>query len=323
MSKAPRAEKLLYNAIVNVSIMKRLTIHCLAILFGSALLGFNALADLEVSASVQIHAKAEFDAPLAAHGTWVTVGSYGRCWRPAGVAVEWRPYCSGEWVWTDCGWYWASDEPWAWACYHYGYWAFDPAYGWVWVPDVEWAPAWVSWRVGGGYIGWAPLAPPGVFFARSPAPDQFVFVANARFAGPIRPGAVVMKDTAVFRATSAVEGVKSDKRMAGGTSARVMFNHGPAPELVQKATGRHFAAVPIGDALHRTPGPAAPRHVAEGKAKTGGHNVPLSGDRGKKDSDWGQDHGPDSNDHSSGSPFDSGRGGGRDGGFGHGHGRGR
>ena len=71
-------------------------------------------ADLEVGASVQIHAKAEFDAPLAAHGNWVQVGPYGRCWRPARVGLEWRPYCSGEWVWTDCGWYWSADEPWAW-----------------------------------------------------------------------------------------------------------------------------------------------------------------------------------------------------------------
>src|SRR5579859_2268086 len=87
----------------------------LGVAIGSGLFGFNARADLEVNASVQIHAKAEFEAPLAAHGMWVSVGSYGRCWRPVGVAVEWRPYCSGEWVWTDCGWYWSSDEPWAWA----------------------------------------------------------------------------------------------------------------------------------------------------------------------------------------------------------------
>jgi len=33
-----------------------------------------------------------------------------------------------------------SDEPWGWACYHYGTWVDDPAVGWVWVPGVEWAP---------------------------------------------------------------------------------------------------------------------------------------------------------------------------------------
>jgi hypothetical protein len=31
--------------------------------------------------------------------------------------------------------------------------------GWVWVPGTRWAPAWVSWRSGDGYYGWAPLPP--------------------------------------------------------------------------------------------------------------------------------------------------------------------
>src|SRR5260370_8380366 len=84
-----------------------------------SLAAFSARADLEVSASVQVHATADFYAPLAANGAWVEVGSYGRCWRPAGITAEWRPYCSGNWVWTDCGWYWASDEPWAWTSSHY------------------------------------------------------------------------------------------------------------------------------------------------------------------------------------------------------------
>src|SRR5712671_2142880 len=121
----------------------------------------NAPARLEVSASFQIGAVADFYDPLASHGAWVQVGSYGRCWRPSSVAVSWRPYCYGHWDWTDCGWYWVSDEPWAWACYHYGSWAYDSGYGWVWVPGIEWAPAWVDWRFGGGYVGWTPCAPRG------------------------------------------------------------------------------------------------------------------------------------------------------------------
>src|SRR2546426_7680508 len=43
---------------------------------------------LEVSAAVQIHARADFYAPLETHGAWIEVGSYGRCWRPTSVAVE-------------------------------------------------------------------------------------------------------------------------------------------------------------------------------------------------------------------------------------------
>ncbi|HXO42039.1 MAG TPA: DUF6600 domain-containing protein, partial [Thermoanaerobaculia bacterium] len=46
-----------------------------------------------------------------------------------------------------------------WATYHYGRWAYDSDYGWEWIPGYEWGPAWVAWRNGGGYIGWAPLPP--------------------------------------------------------------------------------------------------------------------------------------------------------------------
>jgi hypothetical protein len=66
-------------------------------------------------------------------------------------------------VTTDYGWTWASNEPFGWATYHYGRWAWDPRLGWLWVPGTVWGPAWVSWQYGGGYVGWAPL-PPAVGF---------------------------------------------------------------------------------------------------------------------------------------------------------------
>src|SRR6185436_11642385 len=108
---------------------------------------------------VVIQTEADFYTPLSPYGEWVVVGGYGRCWRPARVEVGWRPYTSGHWELTDAGWYWASDEPWGWATYHYGRWEMSAGYGWIWVPQTEWAPAWVSWRSGGGYVGWAPLPP--------------------------------------------------------------------------------------------------------------------------------------------------------------------
>ncbi len=100
-----------------------------------------------------------FQDGLAPYGEWVTVGAYGRVWRPLRVSAGWRPYYYGRWEWTDEGWLWVSDEPWGWAAYHYGRWASDPYYGWVWIPGYQWAPAWVTWRYGPEYIGWAPLGP--------------------------------------------------------------------------------------------------------------------------------------------------------------------
>ena len=100
---------------------------------------------------------------LGQMGEWLTIDDGVYAWRPTNVPMGWRPYVDGQWVWTDDGWFWASDEPWAWAVYHYGRWYYDDYYGWVWVPGYDWAPAWVEWRYGGPYIGWAPLGPYAVF----------------------------------------------------------------------------------------------------------------------------------------------------------------
>ncbi|HEY2711963.1 MAG TPA: DUF6600 domain-containing protein [Chthoniobacterales bacterium] len=100
---------------------------------------------------------------LSPYGSWIDVDDYGYCFQP-NVAVnnsDWRPYSDGYWAYTDVGWTWVSYEDFGWATYHYGRWADLESYGWVWVPGYEWGPAWVSWRTGGDYIGWAPLPPQG------------------------------------------------------------------------------------------------------------------------------------------------------------------
>jgi hypothetical protein len=57
---------------------------------------------------------------------------------------------------------WSSSEPYGWAVYHYGNWAYTPRYGWVWIPGYDWSPARVQWNYYGDYVSWAPLAPAGV-----------------------------------------------------------------------------------------------------------------------------------------------------------------
>ena len=101
---------------------------------------------------------------LAPYGEWIYVRNYGRVWQPsvAVVGVDFRPYGpGGHWVYTDYGWSFESDWSWGWAPFHYGQWYLEPVYGWVWVPGTVWAPAWVTWRYGGGYVGWAPMPPAG------------------------------------------------------------------------------------------------------------------------------------------------------------------
>jgi hypothetical protein len=110
---------------------------------------------------------------LSSQGSWIEVGDYGYCFQP-NVAVDnsnWRPYSDGYWAYTDDGWTWVSYEDFGWATYHYGRWSQLADYGWVWVPGYDWAPAWVSWRTGGDYVGWAPL-PPGQTYEGRPITGQ-------------------------------------------------------------------------------------------------------------------------------------------------------
>ena len=104
-----------------------------------------------------------FYSSLGPYGEWIALDNGVYAWRPLDVRMDWRPYTVGRWVWTADGWYWLSDEPWGWAAYHYGRWYYDDFYGWVWIPGYDWAPAWVEWRYGGDYVGWAPLGPYAIF----------------------------------------------------------------------------------------------------------------------------------------------------------------
>ncbi len=123
---------------------------------------------------------AGFYTELAPYGQWVQTPDYGTVWIP-NAGRDFQPYASnGHWVMTEFGNTWASDYPWGWAPFHYGRWYFDNYRGWAWVPGTEWAPAWVSWRSGGGYYGWAPLGPgqfgPGVNINSTIPLNYWVFV---------------------------------------------------------------------------------------------------------------------------------------------------
>lgn len=97
---------------------------------------------------------------LSPYGTWINDPEYGYVWRPDVDQGEFRPYyTNGRWVMTEYGNTWVSNYDWGWAPFHYGRWIYNRYNRWVWIPDTTWGPAWVSWRSGGGYYGWAPLAP--------------------------------------------------------------------------------------------------------------------------------------------------------------------
>ncbi|MES1214224.1 MAG: DUF6600 domain-containing protein [Bacteroidota bacterium] len=134
------------------------------------ILQITALGLLMVlGSSVQQKASAQFQGDityqtfydeLSPYGDWIYYPEYGYVWQPD-MGPDFRPYSSGgHWVWSDeYEWVWVSDYDWGWAPFHYGRWFNDPYYGWLWEPGYEWAPAWVAWRSGGDYYGWAPLRP--------------------------------------------------------------------------------------------------------------------------------------------------------------------
>jgi hypothetical protein len=121
---------------------------------------------------------------LGDQGQWVQTDDYGYAFQPNVSDPNWAPYTNGHWVYTDQGWTWVSDEPWGWATYHYGRWANIDGTGWVWIPGYRWAPAWVSWRYGGGYCGWAPL-PPGTFVGAEYGEPGFDAWSTFHFGGDV------------------------------------------------------------------------------------------------------------------------------------------
>ncbi len=97
---------------------------------------------------------------LSPYGQWIQDPQYGYVWRPDVDQEEFRPYyTNGRWAMTEYGNTWVSNYDWGWAPFHYGRWVYNRYNNWVWIPDTVWGPAWVSWRSGGGYYGWAPLGP--------------------------------------------------------------------------------------------------------------------------------------------------------------------
>jgi len=222
---------------------------------------------------------------LALHGDWIHTGAHGLAWTPRRVPHAWRPYSVGYWAFTDADWTWVSDEPWGWATYHYGRWYFDPVYGWVWVPDSVWGPAWVVWRSGDGFAGWAPL-PPDVdvtFGAFDVALEPFAFTfCEERFLVdraltshllPVDRNVTIVRLTQNVTAYSRVDGrmanrgvdVREVERSVGHAIPRIRLRDAASPEESRMDPGAKELAVyrPV-----RDDAPPAPAVAAEARARS-------------------------------------------------------
>ena len=247
----------------------------------------------------------DFRQGLDSYGEWIDTADYGAVWRPTSVDSDWRPYYTGRWVWTNLGWTWASEEPFGWAVYHYGRWAFVDGAGWVWLPGRVWAPAWVAWRWGGGYAGWCPLGPRAIAYSE---PTYWVFVDTPHFLAPVpHYAAPISAVRAIYPRATAIPISQPGPRA------------GPVSGAVARATGQPIHAIPIVD----SPGPRAtvagatvqmyrprsvaiplvarsgtpqrgpsvdrePRIVAPNGTRTQGGPPRASGEQGRRPQGWGE-----------------------------------
>jgi hypothetical protein len=177
---------------------------------------------------------------LEQYGGWRPHPRFGEVWVPGAVSPDWRPYQYGHWVYTDeWGWYWVSDDveaDWGWVVYHYGRWAFERGFGWFWVPGDDWAPAWVDWRYGDEYVGWAPMPPDGLVETYEVDPTYWVFVPSRFITAPrlrtyIVPPyrrTVILRETRIVNRTVPVHG-------------RLAVNPGISPAFVARMSGAPVA----------------------------------------------------------------------------------
>jgi hypothetical protein len=189
-------------------------------------------------------------------GNWIDAEGYGYGWQPdvATSDPNWRPYSDGYWAYTDYGWTWISYEDFGWAAYHYGRWANLADYGWVWFPgeDLDWGPAWVAWRTGGDYIGWAPLPPrgPGVVYEGQPigtnvdiefeiGPEYYNF-CDVRFIGE-----PVLRDR-IFPPVQNVTYITNTVNVTNITvQNNVVYNNGPNFNVVNTYSSRPIQRLTI------------------------------------------------------------------------------
>lgn len=200
-------------------------------------------------------------------GSWVEAGQYGYCFRPR-VSGDWRPYRDGHWVWTDRGWYWESNERFAWATYHYGRWVDISGTGWCWIPGNQWAPAWVSWRENDENVGWAPLPPeanvsanqsisswPDSYYGIGPA--AYVFISYAHWLEPsyaqyIKPSE---QNAQIISESKNVTNIV--------TNNNVINNFGPPVQTVATKTNQNIRQVKL------SLNPATDPHVRYGQTLQG------------------------------------------------------
>jgi hypothetical protein len=201
-------------------------------------------------------------------GTWSYEAGYGEVWAPSAVAVGWAPYRFGHWVWVSpWGWTWVEDEPWGFAPFHYGRWAFGGT-RWFWVPGPVvvrpiWAPALVAF-VGGGPgfhfsagvgVGWFPLGPGEVYVPSYRVSRNYVNNVNVTNTTVNITKVTNVYNTVIVNKTTVNNITYVNQRTNGVTvvSHDAFVNARPVAQNVMKVSPQEIAAAPVSHVVSAEP----------------------------------------------------------------------
>ena len=249
MSTTPRLRRLAFALLSSCTLST-------AFLAAPLVLGTTSVAQAQVPA--------EFESALEPYGEWVRHPRWGMVWMPYDRPPGWRPYTEGHWVYTDdWGWYWISEgeeQDWGWVAYHYGRWVLDSRMGWLWVPGEEWAPAWVDWRRGGEYVGWAPAPPDDVIYEYDDNPAWWIFVQPRYMMAPRMRTHMLppRRTTTVIRQTVIVNRTVIVQQQPGQQRRRFAVNPGIAPGVVGAIARRPVQTFRVAPRV--LPASRVPRH---------------------------------------------------------------
>ena len=207
---------------------------------------------------------------LDQYGDWSYVAGYGTVWRPRVVVAGWAPYRDGHWAWVGpWGWTWVAGEPWGFAPFHYGRWAYS-ANAWVWVPGAVavrpiYAPALVGW-IGAGPranfsfgagVGWVPLAPGEVFVPGYHVSRAYVNRVNTtNTTVNVTQITNVYNTVAVNRNATPSNITYANRGVSGGVtvvSRETFVNARPVARNVVSVPAKELAAAPVSGGVAAEP----------------------------------------------------------------------
>ncbi|MFZ3341930.1 MAG: DUF6600 domain-containing protein [Terriglobales bacterium] len=197
-------------------------------------------------------------ADLDDSGDWRPALGYGDVWFPR-VAAGWAPYREGHWAWIDpWGWTWVDDEPWGYAPFHYGRWAFLSG-RWGWVPGpIEvrpvYAPALVVFVGGGGIgiggnVGWFPLGPREVYVPSYRVSRRYL--ASINMSGTVVNQTVITNvyNTTIIRNETNIANVKYVNRgVSGAITAvpqRAFISAQPVARVAVSVNAKQWSSMPV------------------------------------------------------------------------------